>query len=281
MMMQRNTIVAQTAHEQHARASALRFGDVNYMRHNFPALFAQYPHPKMSEQYGFTDTYHLLGHLRNRGYTLRTVQQTGRGAFGKVLIRLNHPTLARDSNGNAELVVIDSHDGSAALQVWMGYLRFACANGMILGEGMFHAKFKHTAPDLVEQVILDLDDATGSSSSALKTIERMQHRILLPHEKHQLASDVVSGRFNYDEDTEANRIRRAADALVSTRRRSADLSDDLFTVMNVVQENALRGNIMYTHDGQVTKVRPVNSISKELEVNRAVWSSALKLLDGN
>ena len=278
-MLQRNTIVAQTAHEQHARASALRFGDVTYMRHNFPALFAQYPHPKMSEQYGFTDTYHLLEHLRNRGYVLRTVQQTGKGQFGKVLVRLTHPTLARSDTGAAEIVIIDSHDGTAAFQLWMGYLRFACANGLILGDNIFHAKFKHTAPDLVERVILDLDEATGSSSSALRTIERMQHRILLPEEKLQLASDVVSGRFNYDEVMEANRIRRAADALVSTRRRRDDLSDDLFTVMNVVQENALRGNIMYTHDGTVTKVRSVSSITKELEVNRAAWASAMKLLD--
>ena len=86
-------------------------------------------------------------------------------------------------------------------------------------------------------------------------------------------------RTNVEQPQRRQAQRRAADALVSTRRRRDDLSDDLFTVMNVVQENALRGNIMYTHDGTVTKVRSVSSITKELEVNRAAWASAMKLLD--
>lgn len=265
--------------ERHAVESAQRFDDITFMRHNFPALFAQYPHPKMSQQYGFTDTYHLLKHLYNRGYRVRTVQQTGKGPYSKVLVRLVHPTLARTSDGAAELVVIDSHDGSAAFKVWMGFLRFACANGMILGDSIFSRAFKHTQPDLVEQVILDLDEATGSSNDALGVIQRMQRRILHPNERLALARDVVNSRFAFDAELEQNRIERAANALVNSRRRRDDLSDDLFTVMNVIQENALRGDITFTHDGTLTKVRPVSSIPKTIEVNKAAWNSAVKLLE--
>lgn len=266
-------------HEQRARASALRFDDLTFMRHNFPALFAEYPHPKMSGRYGFTDTYHLLQHLRNRGYNLRTVQQTGKGAFGKVLIRLQHPTLARADVGAAEIVVIDSHDGTAAFTLHLGYIRFACDNGLIIGDDMFVRRYKHTQPDLVESVILDLDDATGGSNNVLGVIERMRGRVISNDTALELSRDVVASRFALDAIADELQVERAAIALVSTRRRHADLSNDLFTVMNVVQENALREGVIYTYGGQTSKVRTVTSIDKTLAVNKAAWDSAVRILN--
>jgi hypothetical protein len=266
-------------HEQRARASALRFGDLTYMRHNFPALFAQYAHPKMSGNYGFTDTYHLLQHLQHRGYTLRTVQQTGRGAYGKMLVRMQHPTLARSDTGAAEIVIIDSHDGTSAFTVRLGFIRFACSNGLIISDDVFVRSFKHTQPDLVEAVILDLDDATGGSNDMFRTIERMRDRVLNDNERVVLARDVVLSRFAVDPIADENYINRAASAMANTRRRADDISNDLFTVMNVVQENALREGVVFTHSGLTTKVRTVTSIDKTIAVNKAAWGSAVRILE--
>lgn len=265
-------------HEQHAKASALRFDDLAYMQYAFPALFAQYPHPKMSQQYGFTDTYHLLQHLRNRGYIVRTVQQTGHGPYGKVLVRLSHPSLANDHDGAAELVIIDSHDGSAAFKVWLGYLRFACANGLILGDDVFVRSFKHTQPDLVEQVVLDLDEATGSSTNVLSYVSAMRNCYPSVDAMHQLGRDVAAARFGLKPIEDAMEIERASDGLLTTRRRIDDTSQDLFTVMNVVQENALRQGAYYTYQGRTIKIRTVANIAKQLEINKVAWNSAVRLL---
>jgi len=232
----------------------------------------------MSQQYGFTDTYHLLQHLRNRGYHVRTVQQTGHGSFGKVLVRLSHPSLASSDDGAAELVIIDSHDGSAAFKVWLGYLRFACANGLILGDDVFVRSFKHTQPDLVEQVILDLDEATGSSNNVLAYVGAMRERILSMDAAVQLSRDVASARFALRPVEDEAEIARAGDGLLSTRRRLEDHGLDLFTVMNVVQENALRQGAYYTYQGRTIKVRTVANIQKQLEINKVAWNSAVRLL---
>lgn len=261
-----------------------QFSNESYMRRAYPALFARYPHPKMSPKYGFTDTYHLLKHLSNRGYTMRTVQQTGRGEYGKTLTRMQHPTLHRTADGCAEIVVIDSHDGTSSLMVALGYLRFVCANGLVLGDSVFVRKYKHTQPDLVESIILDLEEADGAAIRNAQTIERMKQRILCEVDAMQLATSVAEARFGSSIDIEApsgvSRMRRAANALLSSRRRESDMRHDLFTTLNVLQENAMRGGLWYTHAGARHNVQPIKSIQKEVDINRAAWSGAMKLLEG-
>jgi hypothetical protein len=66
-------------------------------------------------------------------------------------------------------------------------------------------------------------------------------------------------------------------------RRIGDTGDDLFSVLNVIQENIIRGGlygIYRTERGsfQRTKSREVKSIDANIRINRELWSSAERLI---
>ena len=57
-------------------------------------------------------------------------------------------------------------------------------------------------------------------------------------------------------------------------RRAEDQNDSLFTVMNVLQENVVKGGIEYKNErtDRMRKVRRLTSLNKELELNVALWA---------
>lgn len=269
---------ALTLHEQAAIRNASNFSSIDYMQRHVPALFASFPHPKMSNRYGFTDTYELLRHLIGRGFVLDSVQQVGKGKFGKLMMRLSHPRFVRHGDGAVQLVVIDSHDGTSSFTIYLGWIRFACANGLILGDGLFQRKVKHTQPDLVAQVILDMQEGLEAASQVSGVVSRMRSVELGTNKILDFALDVAKQRFDFADHFDAeNRYLRAASAL-TTRRRIEDRSNDVYTVLNVIQENALRGGITYTHNG-VHKIKPISGIDAQVRINRAAWERAEKFLE--
>lgn len=266
-------------HEQASREIVRVFGDAQSVMRHAPALFATSGHPKMSSKYGYTNTYALLNFLIQRGFVLRFVQQTGKGAYGKVMIRMTHPAMARTNDGEAQLVIIDSHDGTSSLKLMLGWFRFICANGMIIGDTVFSRRFKHNQDDLIEQVLLDLDDAVSMSEAGpASTIARMQRMIISPEQLVQLANHAARLRFEFDEDAE-HRYTRVASALLS-RRRQEDAEPNLYVAMNVVQENALRGGVTYTYRGDAHKIKPITAINAQMVINQGIWQAAANILEG-
>lgn len=264
-------------HELASAQIVSNFADLNFVQRHAPSLFATSGHPKMSERYGYTNTYALLQYLINRGFIVRYVQQTGKGAYGKLLIRMYHPRLPRTNDAEAQLVIIDSHDGTSAFKVYLGWFRFVCANGLILGDRVFGRSVKHTQPDLVEQVILDLDDAMDSMSSVQTLVRRMQDVQVDAQMLADMSLAVARARFDFDE-MHDSRYARAAMALLPIRRQE-DINPNLYTAMNVIQENALRGGMIYTYAGESHKVKPVSGIDRQTAVNQTVWQSAQDILD--
>ena len=67
-------------------------------------------------------------------------------------------------------------------------------------------------------------------------------------------------------------------------KRSADRSNDLFTVFNVVQENIIKGGIRFSSkndDGifERNKVRAITSIDANIKINKGLWSLSEKYLN--
>ncbi len=58
-------------------------------------------------------------------------------------------------------------------------------------------------------------------------------------------------------------------------RRSADLSNDLWTVYNRVQESLIRGGLRYVDkDGDFKTLRKISSIDSVSKVNKELWNLA-------
>jgi hypothetical protein len=266
-----------TPHEVRALEAAANFGSIKYMQEKLPALFVTHAAPNMSDRYGFTDTYSLVMKLIERKFRVVSAQQTGKGKFGKIMLRLEHPELYHNMHGRSQIVLFDSHDGTSTLKMMLGFFRFVCANGMVVGERIWSTSIKHTRPDIVAQALLDLDDAMEASYTLRDRVDAMRAISLNNESRINFAIEAAHQRFDFTQHYDASTRYTQAGKSLLTRRRQADNDNSVFTVMNVIQENALRGGVKYAHGGSAHTVQAVSSINMQQTFNTWLWNRAMEL----
>jgi hypothetical protein len=250
------------------------FTDTDAMYKIAPSLFATHAHPRMSEKYAFTNTYDILLHIHNRGYRVTSIQG-GDSTYKKVMIRMRSKHHIGKNNA-PEIVILDSHDGSSRLKMLLGIIKFACMNGMIVGDMFYSRAFTHRSIDLMEQVKLELLDIDTHIDALNNRIERMASYTTTLADRITLVEAVVKERWGEDKDQSF--IAEMRQHLLTPRRRE-DSDNDMYTVMNVIQENVLRGGMSYVSpNNRVVAVRPISDVRRNLGINQTVWNTAETLM---
>jgi hypothetical protein len=164
----------------------------------------------------------------------------------------------------------------------LGLFRGTCANQLNVGTHFESVKIKHLGNpmDELNQLIPRLVSQRESLVSLVKSMQQYQ---MSPENIASLARDVASARLAGTE----NVIDVNFKDLLHVRRDS-DQGADLFTVTNVIQENALRIGFKYqtrvTDENGLTIVRnnTTRSIGPEtvraIDLNASIWDSATKIL---
>ena len=68
-------------------------------------------------------------------------------------------------------------------------------------------------------------------------------------------------------------------AQLLTIRRTQDIADDLYTVLNRCQENLLGGGLSRrSPEGRLTRTRRVTSIRRDVALNSQLWDLATEVL---
>ena len=259
--------------ELQARRTAEVFEDADEMRNLAPALFTTSPHPKMSDRYSFTNTYDILRHMHNKGFKVTSVMG-GRKRYNKVLVRMRHP--AYDKRDDVpELALLDSHDGTSRIKSFLGILKMVCMNGMMAGDAIYSKSYIHNAPDLMEQVLLDLDDLDEPIARLQARVDKMKAYHTNVAERIALADTVIKTRFG--DERPASFIADMRRSMLKVRRND-DEGDDMYTVMNVIQENILRGGMQYVTNHTVRRVAAINSVDRNININKVLWSTAEDLI---
>jgi hypothetical protein len=262
-------------HEQQAQYYATQWDDPSYLRVVTPALFATQPHSKMSDSYAFTNTYELVSFIRSKGFDVHSVQQSGRGSFGKVGVKLSFNNTYMLYDFMPQLLLFDSHDGTKALSIRLGYYRFACANGMVIGDDIFNFSIRHNAPDIMAQARLAVEDAREALKPMYSNIYKLHSSFLSPDEALLIASNVTKDRFPDKEERECDKIAH----LLTRPRRGKDARNDAFTTMNVIQENVMRGGMRYLYEGDVKTLRPITGLKATNDINESVWKHTMDIVD--
>lgn len=253
--------------------NASGFTDAARMRQVAPALFATTAHPKMTDRYSFTNTYDILTHMHNRGFKVSSVQG-GESLYKKVMVRLR-PTAFANTDYAPELVLLDSHDGSSRLKMFLGFIRFVCMNGCIAGDMLYARSFVHLAPDLMEQVMLELDDVGEHIGSLIQRIDRMKQHETTLAERLVLADVAVKQRFG--EDRSGSFVADMRQRMLQIRR-NADNDNSLYCVMNVIQENIMRGGMTYQSNNTVRRMSSIRNVDRSVNINQALWQQADELI---
>lgn len=248
-----------------------------------PSVFAEDKSERLTSRYHSLNTSDLLPVLADYGYhPVQAAQKRARK--GEQRHAAHMVAFAKDADGDgglrSEIIAYNSHDGTSGVKLFAGAYRFICSNGIIAGEG-FKANVRHTHRAMAgfEEM---LQGIITSLPKMMDTISSLRSRRLDYDEAKELATKAVQLRWDFLEGAyvpetmpkgsfaTANTVRDA----LSCQRREDD-AFDAWTVLNRIQENVVRGNVMVrsiTDRSQgERKARPIASIQEHVRVNQQLF----------
>jgi Domain of unknown function (DUF932) len=242
------------------------------LRRIAPSIFAVAPWERMSARYKMVPTIEVVGMLAGEGFhPVRAAQSRTRieckGDFTKHLIRFRHATHLdpiRVGDEVPELILTNSHDGSAAYRFMSGIFRLVCSNGLTVQSADFGSvSVRHSGGAGFERQILDATrEVIADAPRTLEKIETWKQIELAPKQREAFAAAVLELR-----DSKA-----IEPAQLLTTRRPEDAKPDLWTTANVLQENTMKGGLRgRAETGRRVTTRPVKSVGEDVRMNRALW----------
>jgi hypothetical protein len=248
-----------------------------------PSVFAEDKSGRLTSRYHSLNTSDLLPVLADYGYhPVQAAQKRARK--GEQRHAAHMVAFAKDADGDgglrSEIIAYNSHDGTSGVKLFAGAYRFICSNGIIAGEG-FKANVRHTHRAMAgfEEM---LQGIITSLPKMMDTIATLRQRHMDYDEAKELATKAVQLRWDFLEGAyvpdDMSKGTYATDKTVrdalSCQRREDD-TFDAWTVLNRIQENVVRGNVMVrsiTDRSQgERKARPIASIQEHVRVNQQLF----------
>lgn len=248
------------------------------LRAQVPAVFAPAAHESLSPKYTFIPTERVLSGLMSAGFVpvdaRQAISRRGSPVHARHILRLRRRyETVRLKDSIPEIVFLNSHDGSSAYQLRMGLFRVVCTNGMIVSRGAFPAYCVSHRGNVVDEVVTAALNIAERFESLAGHVERMEHRQLFKDEQIDFAGQALGLRFE-----DATQAGMQPSALLAVRRVD-DAGSDLWSVLNRVQENLLRGGLSRRSvTGRLTRTRRISSIREDVRINSGLWDLASGLL---
>jgi len=248
------------------------------IRQQAPAVFAPSADEHRSIRYTFIPTERVLAGLLQAGFVAVDARQTRTRAANPlharhvVRLRRRFETVQlRDSV--PEIVFLNSHDGTSAYQLRVGLFRVVCTNGLIVSRGAFPTFSVPHRGNVVESVVAHALGMSERFDVLAVQVERMEQRRLFKDEQIRFAERALTLRY-----PEPGQAGMAASQLLNCRRPE-DARDDLYSTLNRVQENLLRGGLSRrSSSGRLVQTRRITSIREDVRINSALWDAAAEML---
>jgi len=250
------------------------------VRERAPAVFACSAHERTSPVYTFIPTERVLAGLMQAGFVPVDARQTRARAasaqHARHIVRLRRRCeTVRLRDALPELVFLNSHDGTSAYQLRIGIFRVVCTNGLIVSRGAFPSFRVSHRGDVVDQVVTGALEVAERFGSLAAQVERMEQRVMSKDEQIRFAEHAVALRFP---GPSASGLQPSK---LLTCRRIEDLGNDLWSTLNKVQENLLRGGLTrMAATGRLTRMRRITSIREDIRLNSCLWDFAEEVLAG-
>lgn len=271
-----------TGYNQFSRQRAPLTLDTLQARH--PAVFATQEAGHLSDKYLFIPTATIVSRLMDSGWVCVSaaearVTKAERDGFQRHMLRFHRVDAApvRDVGDLVpELILTNSHDGTSAFRLHMGLFRLVCSNGMVVADQTLQSiSVRHSgkAPD-------DIIDASftlmADVPQLMESVRHMQSLQLQKPEQRALAEAAAVLRWSATDAETGSLITPpvSPDQLLRPRRYGDDKAD-LWTTMNVVQENLMQGGLRTrTSTGRRNSTRAVSSPAEDVRLNKALWTLA-------
>lgn len=165
----------------------------------------------------------------------------------------------------------------------LGLFRGICSNQINVGQRFETIKLAHTGNPM--ETIKDLiPTLVAQRSQLIDTVKEMKSKQIDARVSLDLAKQIADFRLKDTENIQTINI----NSLLQTHR-DGDIGQDLFTVMNIIQENIVRYPMSYSvkQVNQLTgdettrqlRTRPVkDNTARSIELNKFIWDASTQLL---
>jgi hypothetical protein len=249
------------------------------LRHSAPSIFAATPWQGMSDRYRFVGTDGVLDIMADLGFHPVKAMQSrsridGKQAFTRHMIRLRHADHLAPTVGEEvpEIVLENSHDGTAAYRLHAGIFRLVCSNGLVIASADFGTiSVKHSGGKDFERRIIDATHQIAEGTpEAFRTVADWK-QIVLPRPQQLAFAEQAM-------ELKPNAAIKPAFLLTARRQEDAtspDFSRDLWRTFNVIEENMMQGGIAGRNErGRRIRTRPIRSVVADITINRGLWQIA-------
>jgi hypothetical protein len=235
-----------------------------------PAVFASSPDSNVSSKYVFVPTYKIMENLKKVGWHPVFARMNKSKEFSaKHLIRFAPKSMdLQVGDIFPEIVVINSHDRSYALNINIGLFRLACSNGLVVADSTF-------AEMLQKHININFEDVERLTGEVVHQFNILTDKI--KEYKTIELTEVEKGKFAQV----VKEIHWSADSVIEPKsllvpRRLEDGRNDLWSVFNVLQENIIKGGISYigkNEEGQERKRRTkaLKNLERDFKINQNLW----------
>lgn len=272
--------------EQYDRSNygrAARVLDVNALA----TVSKDHRHPeKTSERYGFIPTATVVDVIKECGLVPVSAREANTRNEANVGYQKHAITFrfAKDTERMltreeeiAQLMLVNSHMGSASFQLLLSMFRCVCNNQLIVKSSMLvDIRIPHNryAPEKVAEGIATITHALPGIKDA---IERFKAIELNPQEQTAFAEAAIPLRFDQD-------VHQVMARDVLKTRRYDDTKATLWNTFNVVQENLVKGGVMTTATDELgrrrhARAREVKALDGNLKLNTALWTLTEKMAE--
>jgi hypothetical protein len=243
-----------------------------------PSLFTEQPYHDVSDKYNFISTIEIIENLREKSWFPVSVSQSGvreveKDGFQQHYVRFqNFADLINPSGNVVELLLFNSHDRSKSFTISAGIYRYVCSNGLVIADSVFDSyKIKHLG-DRENDVANAVDRITQVKPKLLDKVSKFESIELSQDEKEAFLQSALPLRFS-----EHLELDDPSELLIPLREE--DANDNLYTTLNILQENLLSSNIKgYNKDtGRRFTSKEITSISKDVEINKGLWDIAERI----
>ena len=248
------------------------------LKEKAPSLFCEQPYHEVSDKYHFIPTIDIVEQLRSKSWFPVTVSEAGvrdsdKDGFQSHYVRFqSFSDLINPSANVVELLLFNSHDRSKSFTISAGVYRYVCANGLVIADSVFDSyKIKHLG-ERDNDVTNAVERITEVKPKLLDKITAFENIKLSQDEKEAFVQSSLPLRFeSHLELDDANEL------LIPLR--DEDMQDDLYTTLNILQENLLSSKISgYNKDtGRKFTSKEITSISKDVEINKGLWDIAERI----
>lgn len=255
------------------------------MRKAAPSIFTIDAHESRSARFSPIPTIEILRALAGEQFFPVGVQQIasrlpGHENHSKHLIRMRRfdDKVYQVGDNVFELLLKNANDGTSIYDLMGGMFRIRCLNSLVVQDATIdQVKVRHSG-DALWNVIDGTYRVLESAERVLEAPVKWGAIPLDEPERIAFAAKAHALRFG-----EGEKMAPMAGSVSSLQlleaQRDGDKGHDLWTVFNVVQENAVKGGLEGLGTDRlgrdrVYRTRPVKGIDQTVGLNRALWKLA-------